>query len=231
MKNNKKKCLIVDDEPLGRQVIAGHLEQFPDIEIVAMCGSAMEAATYLSTNEIDLIFLDIEMPIMKGTDFYRNLTNKPHVIFTTAYREYAIDGFDLEAIDYLLKPVTFPRLFKALERYNNIAKDETTRTAQRNYIFVRENRREVKLFLNDILYINSLKDYIRIHTPDKTLTVKESLTAFSKKLPDEFLRVHRCYTVNETHITAITRNTVEINGTEIPLGEKYRTPVSDRLYS
>ncbi len=159
----KYKCLIVDDEDLARELLEAYLSQLPDFHIVASCSSAIKASEVLQNNSIDLIFLDIEMPVLKGTDFFRNLINQPKVIFTTAYRDYAIEGFDLNAVDYLLKPIVFERFFKAIQKFQSLQTNEVAETArptenrQKNHVFVGKNMRQVKILLDQILYIESLK--------------------------------------------------------------------------
>ncbi len=224
-------CLIVDDEELARELIATHLAQLSEFEVVAACASALEARQVLQHRTIDLLFLDIEMPVMKGTDFFKNLLHKPSVIFTTAYRDYALDGFDLNAVDYLLKPITFERLFKATEKFLHQqpeAPSATTRPEigrQQDHVFVRKNRKQVKLLFDTILYIESLKDYITIHLTDEKHTVKYSITAFHELLDHRFLRIHRSYIVNVDKITAYTQHDVEIGDREIPIGDHYRQSI------
>lgn len=222
------KCLIIDDEDLARELIESHLAQLKDFELVASCASALEARRILQEQPIDLLFLDIEMPVLKGTDFFKSLLNKPSVIFTTAYRDYAIDGFELNAVDYLLKPITFSRFFNAIEKYLSQQKQPTVivnqianKKEEIEYIFIRKDRKQVKLFLDTVLYIESLKDYIRIHLKDKSHMIKHSITAFQELLDDRFLRTHRSFIVNTDKMTAYTKHDIEIGDIEIPIGESY----------
>ncbi len=225
MLKNKIQCLIVDDEPLGRDLIATHLKELKQFEVVAKCSNAIEASQFLSEHHVDLMFLDIEMPVLKGTDFYQSLSQKPQVIFTTAHRNYALDGFELEAVDYLLKPITFARFFKAIERFlsfreqDHIAPNKTAK----EYIFVRSNRKEIKINLSEILYIQGLKDYIQIHMKTTSYTVKKSLSSIIENLSDDFIRVHRSYIINQIHMSAYTKHDIEIGEIEIPIGETYFT--------
>jgi len=218
-------CLIVDDEELARELIATHLSKLADFKVVGTCASALEARKVLQQTPIDLLFLDIEMPVMKGTDFFKNLLHKPNVIFTTAYRDYALDGFNLNAVDYLLKPVTFERLFRATEKF--LSRQPETLTdfpevmQQKDYIFIRKNRKQIKLMLKAILFIESFKDYVTIHLPEEQHTVKYSISAFQKLLDGRFLRIHRSYIVNVDKVTAYTRQDVEIDKQEIPIGDQY----------
>ncbi|WP_075341011.1 LytR/AlgR family response regulator transcription factor [Tenacibaculum agarivorans] len=221
----KYKCLIVDDEELARELIESHLSKLNDFELIASCDSALEAHKVVKEHEVDLIFLDIKMPVLKGTEFFKSLTTKPKVIFTTAYREYAVEGFELNATDYLLKPITFSRFFKAVERF--IENKKTT--IQDNYIYVQSNRKNIKILFDEILYIESIKDYIRIHLEKEKIMIKHGLSTFLEKLDYRFLRVHRSYIVNTTKITAFTKKDVEINDIEITMGESYKNEVIQKL--
>lgn len=222
------RCLIIDDEKLARRLIENHLAKIDGFELVASCKSAIEASKLMGDQSIDLLFLDIEMPVLTGTEFYRNLIRKPKVIFTTAYREYAVEGFDLNAIDYLLKPITFARFFKALEKFLATEKDAkqvlavTNEIADKNYIFVTEDRKQVKIILGDILYVESVKNYIKIITENKTHIVKYGISSFEDLLDNHFIRVHRSYIVNVDKITAYTKKDIEIGEVEIPIGEMYK---------
>ncbi|PIA78755.1 DNA-binding response regulator [Gaetbulibacter sp. 4G1] len=229
------KCLIIDDEELARELIETHLNQLDSFELVASCASAIEASNILQKQPVDLLFLDIEMPVLKGTEFFKNLLQKPKVIFTTAYRDYALDGFELNAIDYLLKPITFSRFFKAIEKFkeqSSMTVKETQSnlpTTEDDFIFVSKNRKKVKVIFDEILYIESLKDYIKIHLVNESHTVKFSISAFEKELDARFIRIHRSYIVNKNKITAYTKNDIEIGKAEIPIGDNYRENISGRL--
>ena len=225
------KCLIIDDEELARELIERHLKQLEDFELVASCTSANEASNVLKQQAVDLLFLDIEMPVLKGTEFFKNLLQKPKVIFTTAYRDYALDGFELNAVDYLLKPITFSRFFKAIEKFKEQSslvikeKTSTIQTTEDDFIFVSKNRKKVKVIFDKILYIESLKDYIKIHLVNESHTVKFSISAFEKELDARFIRIHRSYIVNKNKITAYTKNDIEIGKAEIPIGDNYRNNI------
>ncbi|MEX0274020.1 MAG: LytR/AlgR family response regulator transcription factor [Flavobacteriaceae bacterium] len=229
------RCLIVDDEALARELIKKHLDQLDDFEIVASCENAIDARRILHQQQVDLLFLDIEMPVLRGTDFFKNLINKPKVIFTTAYRDYAIDGFDLNAVDYLLKPITFGRFLTAIEKFVNLQSTMSppsltaTESEKNDFVFVRKDRKQVKVMFNDILYIESVKDYIKIHLTGESHLVKHSLTAFGEQLDARFLRTHRSYIVNTNKITAYTKYDVEIGDIEIPIGERNRTMVIKQI--
>lgn len=227
----KYKCLIVDDEELARELIATHLSQLPDFEIVAICASAIEANTILKTKTIDLLFLDIEMPVLKGTDFLKNLVHKPKVIFTTAHREYAIESYELNVVDYLLKPIVFNRFFKAIEKFldTQIVIETVTKTSELTHVFVQSNKKNIKVNYDDILYIESIKDYIKIHTVNRKLLIKHGISAFENKLDNRFLRVHRSYIVNSEKVTAYTKQDIEIGNIEIPIGDLYKKRALEKL--
>jgi len=228
------KCLIIDDEDLARELIETHLEQLEGFELIASCASAIEASAILQKWTIDLLFLDIEMPVLKGTEFFKNLIQKPKVIFTTAYRDYALDGFELNAVDYLLKPITFGRFFKAIEKF--LESESTTSqiilnnedVIHKDYIYIRNDRKQVKVKFEDILYIESLKDYIKIHLLEKNYMTKYSISSFHKLLDNRFVRVHRSFIVNQNKISAYTKHDIEINDIEIPIGESYKS-ILDKL--
>ncbi len=223
------QCVIIDDEPLARELLEGYLEKIPDFELVASCPSAIDASAILSKNKVDLLFLDIEMPVLKGTDFFKNLAHKPEVIFTTAYRAYAVDGFELNALDYLLKPIFFERFFQAIQKFlkqvekTEVSNSNDTTTNKSDYLFVNKAKKQIKVVFDTILYAESLKDYIKIHfREEEPLTVKESISAFEKRLDNRFIRLHRSYIVNSEKITAYTKNDVEIGRMEIPIGNNYK---------
>ncbi|MFC5045475.1 LytR/AlgR family response regulator transcription factor [Aquimarina hainanensis] len=232
----KYSCIIVDDEDLARELIATHLGQLDQFEIIASCSSAIEASKVLQQHNVDLLFLDIEMPVLKGTDFFKNLLHKPKVIFTTAYRDYALDGFELDAIDYLLKPIVFQRFFKAIEKFlatqqsTAVPAPTVTASSQHTHVYVRKNRKQLKVMLDNILYIESLKDYIKIHTTEENHVVKYGISSFEKELDARFIRTHRSYIVNRDKVTAYTKNDIEIGTIELPIGEYYKKNICDLLH-
>lgn len=227
------KCLIVDDESLARELIKTHLSQLDNFELIASCSSALEAHKVLQTESIDLIFLDIEMPVLKGTDFLKILKHKPKVIFTTAYRDYAIEGFDLNAVDYLLKPITFLRFFQAIEKFTDTNKSSfgvlESSKPEDSHIYIQSNKKNIKVLFDDVIYIESIKDYIRIHLKDSSIMIKHGITAFEEKLDSRFIRVHRSYIINSTKITAFTKHDLEIGTIEIPIGDFYKANVIKKL--
>lgn len=220
----KYKCIIVDDEPLARELIASHLTNFDNFELVDSFENALKAYTFLETNTVDLLFLDIEMPLLKGNDFLKKLKNPPKVIFTTAYREYAIEGYELNVIDYLLKPITFDRFFVSIEKFKQLqAPRKEEKAILENHIFVSSGNRNIKIIFEEILYVESLKDYITIHLENGiSHHLKQNISTFEKVLDSNFVRVHRSFIIQTKKLTAYTKNEVEINTIEIPIGNSYK---------
>jgi two-component system, LytTR family, response regulator len=232
----KVRCLIVDDEPLAVDVIKNHLEKVDQLELVGTCKNAFEVYNYLQKKNVDLIFLDIHMPELKGTDLLKGLQNPPKVIFTTAYREYALEGFELNALDYLLKPISFERFMQAINKYfeqTNGEQDVTfhqSKRAEDSFIYVREKNMVHKILTRDILYIESLSDYVIIYYFNKKITVRNTMTAIEEMLPhNEFARIHRSYIINIQHINKFTAHSISINEKELPIGPSYSKEVFKML--
>jgi len=231
----KIKCIIIDDEPLAIKVIKNHLNEFDNIELVATFNTPIAALPDIESNEIDVIFLDINMPKMSGLDFLRTLTNRPHIVITTAYREYAVESFDLDVLDYLVKPIPFGRFLKAINKvYNriNLEKDKLTDKSFRQdpFIFLKVDKKLMKIKLNDILYIESLKDYIKVNTVLGDYLVHKSMTSISEELPDEnFIRIHRSFTIAINKIIAVESNSVEIANRRIPIGRNYLQSAKQKI--
>ncbi|MFH6963867.1 LytR/AlgR family response regulator transcription factor [Flavobacterium plurextorum] len=220
----KHKCIIVDDEPLARELIASHLTNFENFELIDSFENALKAYAFLENNVVDLIFLDIEMPLLKGNDFLKKLKNPPKVIFTTAYREYALEGYELNVIDYLLKPITFDRFFVSIEKFRQLQapKKENNSTSE-NYIFVTSGNKNIKIILDEILFIESLKDYITIHLENrKSYHIKQNISVFEKLLNSNFVRVHRSYIIQTKKLTSYSKNEIEIHSIQIPIGNSYK---------
>lgn len=227
----KYKCIIVDDEPLARELIESHLSHFDNFELVASFENALKAYAFLESNTIDLMFLDIEMPLLKGNDFLKKLKNPPKVIFTTAYREYAIEGYELNVIDYLLKPITFDRFFVSIEKFKQLqTSKKEEKSVPENHIFVSSGNRNIKIIFEEIFYIESLKDYITIHLENgKSHHLKQNISVFEKVLDSNFVRIHRSYIIQAKKLTAYSKNEVEINAIEIPIGSSYKEAWLDYL--
>jgi two-component system LytT family response regulator len=214
------KCIIVDDEPTARDIMQLHLEQIEGIEIVAHCRKSSEALDFLYKKKVDLIFLDINMPDMSGISLAKSVSNSTKIIFTTAYREYAVDGFDLQAVDYLLKPISLGRLAKAIEKYRT---ENTSNNTQRNYLVVRSERKMVKLNITDIILIESLSDYVKILTTTKTIVTRETISNIESKLSKKnFIRIHRSFIVAIPFISSYTSEYVEIKKETINISRTYR---------
>ena len=231
----KIRCLLVDDEPLAISLLQKHVGQLDFLEVAATCPNALKALEALKNKDIDLMFLDIRMPAISGIDFLRTLRHPPKVIITTAYREYALEGYDLDIVDYLLKPITFDRFFKAIERYLRQDKQPETVPAapgagEPSGISVKSGYRTVRISTDDILYIESLKDYIKIITTDDTILTKYRIGDMENELSAKgFLRIHRSFIVNLKQVSAFTASDVEIGKTELPIGDSYKGLVTKRL--
>jgi len=222
----KIKCLLVDDEPLAIALLQKHVEQLDFLEVAGTCNNALKALEILNSRDVDLLFLDIKMPKISGLDFLKMLHRPPKTIITTAYREYALDGYDLDIVDYLLKPVTFERFFKAVERYlrsTNKGLQEVLPTTAEQFIQIKSANKYFKLNVQDILYVESLKDYIKVHTKQRPIIAKYKIGDIDKELTSKgFLRIHRSFIVNIKNITAFTAADVEIGAAEIPIGASYK---------
>ncbi|MEM1358482.1 MAG: response regulator transcription factor [Bacteroidota bacterium] len=238
-------CIIIDDEPLAIRLVAAHVERIPELTLKGSFQNPVKALAYLRENPIDLLFLDIQMPALTGMEFARTLRPAPGIIFTTAYRDYAVESYELEVIDYLVKPITFPRLYQAVNKFlltktdsapahsaNSIATAASQKSVQgttEEFRYFNVNKKYVKVCLQDITYVESLKDYVRIHTTTQRLVTKEKIGDFATTLPEYFLRTHRSFLVNTRHITAFTAHDVEISEIEIPIGISYKMQVMERL--
>jgi len=218
------KCIIVDDEPPAVKILQKYIEMVPQLEIIGTCNNAFQAIEILNAEKVDLIFLDINMPKLMGTQLVNTLKNPPKVIFTTAHKDYAIEAFDLDAIDYLLKPISFERFLKAVNKFchiNNVELDSINQDP--SFLYFRSDRKMIKVLLEEILYIESFKDYITIHRQNNSpIKVKQTLSSVEDMLPqNSFLRIHRSYIVSINKVTAYTKNDVEIGNIELPFGRNY----------
>ena len=229
-------CIIVDDEIAAREILESHLSKISTINVCGSCKNAIEAFSVLNNQTIDLIFLDINMPEISGLSFAKSINKNIKVIFTTAYREYALDGFDLQAVDYLLKPISFERFSQAVSKFlgNNSLiepKEETEINVDKNeFIFVRADRKMIKIDFNEILYIESLSDYIKIFTPQKTVVTRETISSIEAKLPNNyFIRTHRSFIISIAKIESFTNEFIEINKNAIPISRSYKKNVLEIL--
>lgn len=231
------KCLIVDDEPPAREVLRHYVAQLPSLEIAAECENAIQAFAFLQKQPVDLIFLDIRMPQLNGNDFLKSLSNPPLIIFTTAYSEYAVEAYELNVVDYLVKPVRFDRFLKSMQKvfavYNMKPVAEPAIAEEKKiepFVYFRADRKMIKVMLDDILYIESMKDYIKIFTRQSVIITKQSISSVEAMLPEkEFVRVHRSYIVSLKKIRSFTNELMEIEKTEIPIGKLYRNVVMKML--
>ncbi len=230
------RCIIIDDEPIAIRVIRNHLSVFTDFEIVAECSNALEAMTLLQKGNIDLLFCDIQMPQITGVDFIRSLLHPPKVIFTTAYRDYAIDAFELNVVDYLLKPISFERFTKAINHFlelqtaTSASSSEEEETETRDFIFLKADKKHHKINLSGILYFESLGDYVIAYTNNQKIVTKERLSHLSDLLPPKrFMQIHRGYIVSIDKIESIGAGFVEIKGRKLPVGRNYKPSLQKLL--
>lgn len=227
-------CLVIEDEPLASEILRDYISEVPDLHLVAVCRDVISASGYLRSHHIDVLFVDIHLPKIKGIDFVRTIQNQYQVILTTAYDQYAIEGFDLNVVDYLLKPIEFGRFLQAVQKLskNRTIAPETTDAMQQKgaFHFFNVDKRQVKVFLDDILYIESLKDYVKIHTAQQTLVTKLQIGEFESLIASpNMLRVHKSYIVNLDKVTAYSASQLEINTHEIPIGRTYKELIMKQL--
>ncbi len=224
----KYNCIIVEDEPLAAEVLTDYIQQVPFLQLNEVCTDAIYAMEKLQADNIDLMFLDIHLPKLKGLDFLEALKNPPHVIITSAYKEYALQGYEMNVIDYLLKPIRFNRFLKAVNKLNQhkehtLNSSPNTVSTERNFFFFNVGKKRVKVFLDEILYIESLREYVRITTKDKNILTKFQLNEIEDLLSkNNFLRIHRSFIAAKDKITAFTATDVEINNKSIPIGRSYK---------
>ncbi|MEM9649436.1 MAG: LytTR family DNA-binding domain-containing protein [Bacteroidota bacterium] len=241
----KIKCLIVDDEPLARDVLQGYANQIEQLDVVAVCANAVEAFGHLQKTDVDLVFLDIKMPKINGLELLESLNPKPLVVFTTAYREFAIKAFELDAIDYLLKPISLGRFMKTVAKANKYLSggngssevaQEVSQTGlpseEPELLYIKTQRKIVKLDLSEISYLESLNDKVIIHTKEQEISTTQRIGYLAEKLPAKhFIRIHRSFIVSLEKVTAFNSIMVEIKGKELPIGRNYRSKALDSLRS
>ena len=232
--NKTISCLIVDDEAVARDIIANHLSKIKKIEVVSACSNAIEAFNYINNHVIDLVFLDINMPEISGISFAKSINKNIKIIFTTAYRDYAVEGFELKAVDYLLKPISFERLLKGVNTYFEIYTKPESKLVEENpshdFMFVRSDRIMIKINFDDIIFIESYSDYIKIHLTEKTIVTRETISAIEAKLPKEkFLRIHRSYIIALPQIESFTNEQIAISNKSLPISRSYKKEVLEVL--
>lgn len=209
-------CLIVDDQPLARELIESYVMRTPELTLIGSCANSEQALEMLSISHVDVLLLDIEMPGVKGHEFYKSLANKPAVIFTTAYRHYAVEGFELEAADYLLKPITYSRFLTA------IGKVAGSNFNDCDYLVISENRCKTLVQFSEIVYIHALRDYVQIYTHKRKHVSKMTMSSICKVIPSNLVRVHRSYIVNLNFVKHVYHNEIFLPHIEVPIGQSYR---------
>lgn len=233
----KIRCLLIDDEPLALQVLSSYVQQLDYLELAGQCSNAIDALNFLQKNRVDVMLLDIQLPGLTGIDFLKALVHKPKVILTSAYTQYALEGYELNVVDYLVKPIPFERFVAAINKLfqpNTLAAVTPPGAGhappKNNFIYVKAEKKMRKVFLNDILYLESLKDFVKIQTTGKPIITYQSIAYFEEKLPDDqFLRVHRSFIVSLHHIQSFTGTGIEINNFDIPIGRLYKLNVLKAL--
>ena len=227
-------CLIIDDEPLAINVIKNHIKEIDNINVIDTFNSAIDALNFMKSNTVDLLFLDINMPLLDGLDFIKSLDKKPMIVITTAYSEYAIKTYELEVLDYLMKPISFPRFLKAVNRaFKELNSNLTSNIgiAKRAHIFIKVDKKKMqKIYLDEILIIESLRDYLKITTISNKYIIHSTLSSFTEKLPsNNFIRIHRSFTIAIDKIEAVQGNSVEIDGVKYVIGRSYIEHVKNRI--
>lgn len=225
------RCIIVDDEPLAIEILESYVAKVEQLQLVGTFRNAVSAFTFLQQNSVDLIFLDIQMPKLSGIDFLKTLKHPPKVIFTTAFRDYAVQGFELEIVDYLLKPIPFERFLKAVAKVlhqpaSQPAPNVKPDTLSDNYVYFKVDKKMIKTKMADVLYIESIKDYVKVKTSDKEIVTQQKISYLEESLPrEQFLRIHRSFIVNLEKIDAYSATDVEIGKHSIPIGRNYKNDV------
>ncbi|HWV74166.1 MAG TPA: response regulator transcription factor [Pseudosphingobacterium sp.] len=227
-------CIIVDDEPIARDIIKDHLEKLPDFEIKDMCINAMEAYEALYTQQVDVIFLDIQMPRIAGTEFLRSLRNPPYVVFTTAYPQFAVEGFDLNSVDYLVKPITFDRFLQAAQKLRERMATRTVNLetgGEQTFIFIRQNHKLIRVNFEDIVYVEAQRDFSMVYLANgATMMMSMNIGMVETLLPQHiFLRIHRSYIVQLIKIKAIAGNLAKTDLVDLPIGPNYREILLQKL--
>lgn len=220
-------CIIVEDEPLAAEVLADYVKQVPFLDLKGICEDALYAVEMMKKEKIDVIFLDIHLPKLKGLDFIKTLTQSPQIIITSAYNEYALQGYELNVVDYLLKPVEFSRFLTAV---NKLTSAPQSKTPERPYMFFNVSKKKVKVFLDEIIYIESLKEYVRIVTENKSIVTKLQIGQAEELLPaGQFIRTHRSFIVARDKVEAFSATDIEVKGKQIPIGRNYLEQVKIML--
>lgn len=226
----KIKCIIVDDEPASREILEKYIADCTVLSLICACKNAFEANDILNSQDIQLIFLDINMPRLSGMKFYKSLTNPPYVIFTTAYPEFAVEGFEVNAVDYLLKPFPFERFLKAVNKAIDIINSNKSSIDNKDFVLMRSDKKIHRVLISDITYLEAVGDYVKVHTNAKSLIVHDTFQNLLNQLPEQrFMRVHKSFAISVDKFEVIEGNTIKIRDHVIPIGQAFRTAFMDRI--
>lgn len=226
----KVQCLIVDDEPPARELLTSYIEKIDDLEIQGQCSNALEAFAFIQKHPVHILFLDIQMPRMNGLELIKSLQSRPRIILTTAYREFAVEGFELDVLDYLVKPISFERFLKSISKYHqyNILKqpaanENNEEAFEKAYMYFKVNKDLVKIFLKEIIYIESIKDYVKIVTAGRSVITYQRIGYMEEKLPEnKFVRIHKSYIVSVDKIVSYNNDQVHVQSFSLPIGRNYK---------
>ncbi|MEO7047229.1 MAG: LytTR family DNA-binding domain-containing protein [Ferruginibacter sp.] len=230
----KINCLVADDELLSREVVETYISRLEKLELAGKCKNGIEVFNMLKTIPVDLVFLDIQMPLLTGIELLKTIKNLPQIVFTTAYKDFAVEGYELNVLDYLLKPISFERFLKSIDKYENLANDKPGIPANQiiqndiasAFIYVKAEKKMLKIYLVDILFIEGMKDYVKIKTIQKDIFTYQTLSDFEQRLPESsFLRIHRSYIAALNKINSYTAGIIEIAGYDLPIGSYYQKNV------
>lgn len=231
--NNMYRCVVVDDEPIAREIIESFIEKTPNLKLLGSFQNAVEVLNFEQKHNVDLYFLDINMPEINGLSLAKIINKKAHIIFTTAYRDYAIDGFNLNVVDYLLKPIAFDRFLQAIEKLpkeSQLVKANFNQEQKSDFLFIRSERKMIKVSFNDILYIESLSDYIKIYLHNEVIVTRETISNINDKLPQNlFIRIHRSYIISIDKIHSYTNEFIEVSKKALPISRSYKESVLQKL--
>lgn len=226
--SKKYNCIIVEDEPIAAEILENFTLRDQELHLVAKCSDAVYAGSLLNRHHIDLMFLDLHLPVVKGFDFLKKLKNPPLVIVTTAYHQYAVEGYELDIVDYLMKPIPYDRFTKAVEKFKYLmnAEEAMLEAADREHIFISSGKKQIRIVLQDIFFIESLREYIHIHTKAGTLTVKMPISRIEESLdPKMFVRIHKSYIISKSKIEVRSASMIQVNGKKLPIGRTYKPSI------
>jgi two-component system, LytTR family, response regulator LytT len=226
--SKKYSCMIVEDEPIAAEILENFVSRDENLHLVAKCSDAVYAGSLLNRHDIDLMFLDLHLPVVKGFDFLKKLKNPPLVIVTTAYHQYAVEGYELDIVDYLMKPIPYERFTKAVEKFKYLmnAEEALLEAADREHIFISSGKKQIKIVLHDIFFIESLREYIHIHTKAGTITVKMPISRIEESLdPKIFVRIHKSYIISRLKIEVRSASMIQVMGKKLPIGRTYKPSI------